>query len=348
MTRQHRVFVYNDMSDLFGLLTAEKVGEATYPEGHSTMVSLGHTPGLIPDRNGGPISGELWLLPPYTLAALDVQEGCPHLMRRAKIKVMVDGHLVRAWAYLLADPASWGNRPEIGGGNWDLHKNPVKASREAYLKRNKLGQYTANTAKEPVGDTEDYEAWWDNYAEREAAATPLNEDLPSTFDDIVAKSLHELQEGNTITIKTRNGQTMTWRREGGNLRLNPHDYNMRGHSRPKADPPAPEPPNEACGVPYGPPRLVEKPAESSFTAGANLHERWCMKTLNKGSCDCGLEASSDSEDDGEERMCTACGEPIYWATDTWGWLGPNSSPDCAFGVYHTPGVFDARRKKGTI
>jgi gamma-glutamylcyclotransferase (GGCT)/AIG2-like uncharacterized protein YtfP len=110
------LFVYGSLlcgePGFFRLKGARFLGRArTAPQ--FTLVSLGEYPALLP---GGTLSvgGELYEIPPETLAELDDYEGHPDLYRRAEIE-LEEGR--RAEAYLLAAEAARGS-PEIASGDW--------------------------------------------------------------------------------------------------------------------------------------------------------------------------------------------------------------------------------------
>jgi gamma-glutamylcyclotransferase (GGCT)/AIG2-like uncharacterized protein YtfP len=328
----HKLFVYNDLragDDLFKLLTAEKVASAVYPAGHSRLVSLGKVPGMLPDRDGGGIVGTLYVVPTYTLEAVDKMEAVPHLMRRVKIKVKAVGQdkLVRAWAYVLANPASWANRGTIASGDWYKH---------AYAPVQKTGApYLVSTSKA------DDDEWWDNYmgnaqADNDRpAASDVEIYADRRYSPFVRDSLKDLKEGSILTVTTKDGKSSTYKRVSGKIRT----IGTVVKVIPEAPKPVPEPPNEACGIGDKPPEIHQPYAGP---VRQEEHYAWCMHSLNKGSCDCKAFAA----DDEDESICISCGEPIFWADVAWGWLGPNASPDCAYGRYHTPGVFDRRRRDG--
>jgi gamma-glutamylaminecyclotransferase len=115
------VFVYGSLRQGQGnhriLLGANLVGVGqTVQRFH--MRDLGAFPGIVPAPDGGAIVGEVYEVPPTTLARLDRLEGVPAFYRRERVTVdLADGRLVRAWVYVLP-PESVADRPTIPGGDW--------------------------------------------------------------------------------------------------------------------------------------------------------------------------------------------------------------------------------------
>jgi gamma-glutamylcyclotransferase (GGCT)/AIG2-like uncharacterized protein YtfP len=110
------LFVYGSLlcgePAFFRLKGARFLGRArTTPQ--FTLVDLGDYPALLPGGTAS-ISGELYEIPPATLAELDAYEDHPNLYQRTEI-ALESG--LRAEAYLLVIERAQGH-PEIPLGDW--------------------------------------------------------------------------------------------------------------------------------------------------------------------------------------------------------------------------------------
>jgi gamma-glutamylcyclotransferase (GGCT)/AIG2-like uncharacterized protein YtfP len=115
----HRVFVYDP--GLASRLGLHDGTPALYPPGHSRMVVAGHAaprPGLLPDRHGKAVRGEVYTLSRPSLKGLD--NYLSPVYHRRKVRVMSpSGAEARAWAYFLTNADTWSLRPSVGGDPYD-------------------------------------------------------------------------------------------------------------------------------------------------------------------------------------------------------------------------------------
>lgn len=115
-TPPHRVFVYGAMRvgchSNDALADALYMGVAHYPNGHSKMVDLGTSPGLVPDEDGPTIRGELYGVSHKLFAKLDAVAAGDTLNKMVRRKVTVwlgtpeEGGHFRAWCYFIKDTGS--------------------------------------------------------------------------------------------------------------------------------------------------------------------------------------------------------------------------------------------------
>lgn len=93
---------------------AKFLGEAQTQPGYS-LLDMG-LPGLVEDKSGGVVIGEVYEVDEDIIAILDHFEGHPDFYRRGKIRLQ--GPVMEAWCYFRArgygkpipSPASWRNR----------------------------------------------------------------------------------------------------------------------------------------------------------------------------------------------------------------------------------------------
>lgn len=113
-----RAFVYGSLKEGFGnhcvLDGARKLGEAVVA-GDYKMLDLGYYPGVV--RTGlddTEIHGEVYLVSPDGLDALDCLEGHPSYYCREKIETEHG----KAWIYLLPDSYNDSSAVEVETGIW--------------------------------------------------------------------------------------------------------------------------------------------------------------------------------------------------------------------------------------
>ncbi|HZF49079.1 MAG TPA: gamma-glutamylcyclotransferase family protein [Polyangiaceae bacterium] len=131
------LFVYGSLlcgePAFFRLKGARFLGRArTAPQ--FTLLDLGEYPALLPGGTAS-IAGELYEIPPETLAELDAYEGHPSLYERTEI-ILESGS--RAEAYLLAGAAA---HPEVASGDWRRTSERRAAVARIYRAREALEVY---------------------------------------------------------------------------------------------------------------------------------------------------------------------------------------------------------------
>ena len=120
MSERVRLFVYGTL--MRGEANAEALTGSTYIGAAATvaayrLVALAGYPGLLPGGQTS-VKGELYLVDPQLLAAMDELEDCPALFKRAEVELAGGG---TAQAYLGADPGSL-DGPTIPGGDWRQYR----------------------------------------------------------------------------------------------------------------------------------------------------------------------------------------------------------------------------------
>jgi gamma-glutamylcyclotransferase (GGCT)/AIG2-like uncharacterized protein YtfP len=116
-----RLFVYGTL--MRGEANAQALTGSTYVGQAATvaayrLVALAGYPGLLAGGQTS-VKGELYLVDPQLLAAMDDLEGCPSLFKRSQVQLAGGGS---AEAYLAIDP-SCATAPTIAGGDWRQHRN---------------------------------------------------------------------------------------------------------------------------------------------------------------------------------------------------------------------------------
>lgn len=95
------------------------LGEARTAPGHR-LISMGWYPALIRSPEGASamdsVVGEVYLVPPHLLPALDEYEDVPALYTRQPVQ-LIEGPVPEAVAYMLHDHLARG-RPVIASGDW--------------------------------------------------------------------------------------------------------------------------------------------------------------------------------------------------------------------------------------
>lgn len=115
-----KIFVYGTLRKGYGLhsqcLTNSKfLGDAETVEKYAMYVNA--IPYVIKDDKVSTIKGEVYLVDPYTLEAIDRIEGHPNWYRREKIKVKYNtGKTDKAWLYFSRQRS--GDLFEEGDYNW--------------------------------------------------------------------------------------------------------------------------------------------------------------------------------------------------------------------------------------
>jgi gamma-glutamylaminecyclotransferase len=120
MSNLVRLFVYGTL--MRGEPNAQALTGSTYIGQAATvaayrLVALSGYPGLLAGGETS-VKGELYLVDPQLLTAMDDLEGCPALFKRSEIQLAGGGS---AQAYLAMDP-SCATAPIIPGGDWRQHR----------------------------------------------------------------------------------------------------------------------------------------------------------------------------------------------------------------------------------
>ena len=121
MSERVRLFVYGTL--MRGEPNAEALTGSTFIGAAATvatyrLVALAGYPGLLAGGDTS-VKGELYLVDPQLLAAMDELEDCPALFRRAEVQLAEGG---TASAYLASDP-SVASAPTIPSGDWRQHRS---------------------------------------------------------------------------------------------------------------------------------------------------------------------------------------------------------------------------------
>jgi gamma-glutamylcyclotransferase (GGCT)/AIG2-like uncharacterized protein YtfP len=120
MNERVRLFVYGTL--MRGEANAEALTGSTYIGAAATvaayrLVALAGYPALLPGGDTS-VKGELYLVDPQLLAAMDELEDCPSLFKRSEVELAGGG---TAQVYLAADP-SCASAPTIPGGDWKQYR----------------------------------------------------------------------------------------------------------------------------------------------------------------------------------------------------------------------------------
>ncbi len=120
MSDRVRLFVYGTL--MRGEPNAEALTGSTYIGAAATvaayrLVALAGYPGLLPGGDTS-VKGELYLVDPQLLAAMDELEDCPALFKLAEVQLAGGGS---AQAYVATDPGAT-TAPTIPGGDWRQHR----------------------------------------------------------------------------------------------------------------------------------------------------------------------------------------------------------------------------------